>query len=90
VVTLKRRPDAVDYVDHVADPAEAEESLGTSRAQVDASVGHVFEALVRDAPGGGVNVLATVGYVDVPIDELVVARRGFDGDAHGRRDHVHH
>jgi hypothetical protein len=90
VVTLKRRPDAVDHIYNVADPAEVEEDLGVRRAQVDATVGDVLEALFCDAPGCGVHVLAAVGYVDVPVDELVVARRGLDGDADRRRDHVHH
>jgi hypothetical protein len=90
VVTLKRRPDAVDYIDDVPDPAEVEEDLGVRRAQIDAAVGDVLEALFGDAPGRCVNVLAAVGYVDVPIDELVVARRGLDGDADRRRDHVNH
>jgi hypothetical protein len=90
VVTLKRRPHAVDHIYNVADPAEVEEDLGVRRAQVDAAVGDVLEALFCDAPGCGVHVLAAVGYVDVPVDELVVARRGLDGDADRRRDHVHH
>jgi hypothetical protein len=84
VVALKRRPDAVDHLDHVSDPAEVEEGLGTRRGQVDAAVRHVFEALLGDAPGGGVHVFAAVRYVDVPVDELVVARRRLDGDADRR------
>jgi hypothetical protein len=90
VVTLKRRPDAVDHIYDVPDPAEVEEDLGVRRAQVDASVRDIFKALFCDAPGRGVDVLAAVGNVDVPVDELVIARRGLDGDADRRRDHVHH
>ena len=90
MVTLKRRPNAVGHIDDVPDPAEVEEDVGVRRAQVDAAVGDVLEALFGHAPGRGVNVFAAVGYVDVPIDELVVARRGLDGDADRRRDHVHH
>jgi hypothetical protein len=90
MVTLKRSPDAVGHFDDVADPAEVEEDIGIRRAQVDAAVRDVLEALFGDAPGCGVDIFAAVGYVDVPIDELVVARRGLDGDADRRRDHVHH
>jgi len=90
VVTLKRRPNAVGHIDDVPDPAEVEEDVGVRRAQVDAAVGYVLEALFGHAPRRGVNVFAAVGYVDIPIDELVVARRGLDGDANRRRDHVHY
>jgi hypothetical protein len=88
VVTLKRRTRPVDDLNDVAHPTEAEECLSTGRAQVDAAVRNVFEALLAYGPGGGVHVLSAVGNMDVPVHELVVTGRRVDGYPHRRGDHV--
>src|SRR5580698_2838800 len=88
MVAHDSRPGTTKDLDDIPDPAQVEEDVGPVRAQVDAAVGHVLKALGPDAPWGGVDVLAAIGDMDIPVDLLVVGTGRTLGNADSGRVHV--